>query len=334
LGLEAVTNEQPPIIDISGLCEGEPHALERVARDLPPACAEWGAFLISGHGVPPERLVRFDGAMRALFDLEPEAKATLRRTRENARGYYDEELTKNRPDWKEVFDYGAEHDAGAAGSEHSDGVNQWPADMPRIRDELLDHYDRCERIGLALLRALCASLGLAADTLTTAFEEHSSFVRLNRYAPCPEPAPAEAPLFPECGHLGVHHHTDAGALTVLFQDDVAGLQVMKGDRFMVVEPVPNTFVINLGDMLQVWSNDRYRSPIHRVLTNSESTRHSAPFFLNPGYDTICAPLSGILRAGERVHYSPISWSHFRDQRSAGDYADYGHEIQISDFRLD
>ena len=86
-------------------------------------------------------------------------------------------------------------------------------------------------------------------------------------------------------------------------------------------------------MLQVWSNDHYRSPIHRVVASADHTRLSAPFFWNPSYGTICAPLPALLRGGERARYRPVSWAEFRDQRSAGDYADYGAEIQIADFRI-
>ena len=323
--------EQPPTLDIGGLVQGDPGALVRVAAELEAPCVAWGVFHVTGHGIPASALGRFEACMRAFFGLSRAQKRALRRTRENARGYYDEELTKNRPDWKEVFDYGAEREVGSSDAVHSDGINQWPSGLPGFRETLLAHYDACERVGLALLRALCVSLGAAPDALAHAFVGHSSFVRLNRYPPCPDPAPANAPLFPERGAFGVHHHTDAGALTLLVQDAVGGLQVRHGGRFVVIQPVEGALAVNLGDMLQVWSNDRYVSPLHRVLAPRARERLSAPFFLNPSYTTTCRPLLG--RPGEPSRYRPISWSHFRDQRSAGDYADYGHEIQISDFRI-
>jgi isopenicillin N synthase-like dioxygenase len=92
--------------------------------------------------------------------------------------------------------------------------------------------------------------------------------------------------------------------------------------------------VNLADMLQVWSNDRYRSPLHRVIVHRDRERVSAPFFLYPSYETICEPLTGTLGARAKPRFRPISWARFRDQRSAGDYADYGAEIQIDDYRLD
>ena len=85
--------------------------------------------------------------------------------------------------------------------------------------------------------------------------------------------------------------------------------------------------VNLGDMLQVWSNDHYRSPLHRVIASSDRDRYSAPFFFNPSAGAICRPLS------EPPHYRPIPWSEFRSLRSAGDYADLGEEVQISHYRV-
>ena len=108
--------------------------------------------------------------------------------------------------------------------------------------------------------------------------------------------------------------------------------MQRGEELVLVEPVPDALTVNLGDMLQVWSNDRYRSPIHRVIASADHTRFSAPFFWNPSYDTICEPLPA-LSLGDRARYRPVSWARFRDQRSAGDYADYGAEIQIADFRI-
>jgi len=328
---------QPPVIDVTGLVQGDASALERVAADLRAPCAEWGVFQIAGHGVPASELAEFDAAMNAFFDRPNDEKNAVRRTRDNARGYYDEELTKNQPDWKEVFDYGAEPGDAGPPAAHSDGVNQWPeargAEDAELRRVLVRHHASCRGVARALLRALCLSLRVAPESLDRFFEHDSSFVRLNRYASCPEPAAADAPIFPEQGHLGVHHHTDAGAFTLLLQDDVEGLQAHVGGRWTTVDPVPGAFAVNLGDMLQVWSNDRYCSPLHRVILHTDRARCSAPFFYNPSYETVCAPLPGLINAGEPPRFEPVSWAHFRDQRSAGDYADYGAEIQIGDFRI-
>jgi len=324
---------QPPIVDIEGLVEGNGDALARVADALREPCARFGVFHVKGHGIPAKEIDEFDQAMRDFFALPRAEKTALERTRENAWGYYDQELTKNRPDWKEVFDYGREALPGQEPAEHSDGRNQWPSGMPELKPILMRHHAGCDRVSQALLRALSVSLGFEADRLEAYFRENSGFVRLNRYPTCDEPAPPDADHFPEHGKLGVHHHTDAGALTLLYQDEVAGLQAWLEDRFVIVEPVKGALTVNLGDMLQVWSNDRYRSPLHRVLANAERDRYSAPFFLNPSYETVCEPLVDPDVDGPPPRFRSVSWAHFRDQRSAGDFADYGAEIQIEDYRI-
>ena len=174
-------SQSPPIIDVHGLTTGSPGALERVAAELPEACSEWGVFHVVGHEIPASRLQRFGDLTRRFFELPLEVRNRVRRTRENARGYYDEELTKNRPDWKQVFDYGAERTADEPDATHSDGVNQWLDDalLPGFRDAMLAHYEACAELGLALLRCLCASLGLHPDALDTAGMGSSSSERLS-----------------------------------------------------------------------------------------------------------------------------------------------------------
>lgn len=321
--------DQPAVVDIAGLLDGDEQALARVAEAVREPCAGWGAFHVVGHGVAERELARFADAMQAFFALPLREKQAIRRTRDNAWGWYDAELTKNRRDWKEIFDFGPAHSTGC----HSDGTNQWPVGRPTLRDALLDYYAACERIALGLLRPLCVSLGLAPDALADAFEPHTSFARLNRYAPCPDPAPPDAPLLPAKGHLGVHHHTDAGALTVLYQDDVPGLQIERRGRMELVEPVQGAFTINLGDALQVFTNDRFVSPVHRVVASPDRTRLSAPFFLNPAYDAQVTLLPQLTDAADPPHYRTFSWAEFRAARSAGDYADEGREVQIADYRI-
>jgi len=322
----------PEIIDIRGLSSGDARTLDRVAAELESPSRSLGMFHIVGHGLPQNDLARFEAAMRALFALPDPVKQQMRRSRDNAWGYYDEELTKNRPDWKEIFDYGAERDPDHTPPAHSDGTNRWPPGESAMRSALLQHHAECARLGRLLLSALSVSLGFAPDRLAHFFEGDSSFVRLNHYPVCASPAgPDSAPL-PEEGHLGVHPHSDAGAFTILYQDRVASLQIEVGDRFVLVEPVRGALTVNLGDMLRVWSNDRYRSPVHRVLAHRDRERFSAPFFYNPRYDTVCEPIldQGATRA---PRFRPVSWARFRDQRSAGDFANYGSEIQVDDFLL-
>jgi isopenicillin N synthase-like dioxygenase len=133
------------------------------------------------------------------------------------------------------------------------------------------------------------------------------------------------------GYLGINHHTDAGALTLLLQDEQPGLEVFHDGAWKLVEPLPDALVVNIGDIVQVWSNDQYRAPLHRVLANADAERFSVPFFFNPAYSTVYAPLPSTVDTQRPPRYRPINWGEFRAHRAAGDYADAGEYHQISHY---
>jgi len=310
-----------PVIDLAA------SAAEAAIGD---ACRDWGFFQVVGHDIPSPLCERFVRELRRFFALPPEAKRAVERDADNAWGYYDRELTKNVRDWKEVFDFGGE----APSHRKIDGASRWPAELPGFREVMVEYYDACESLGLSLLSTICTSLGLPADALAASFRpDHSSFLRLNHYPACTDPAPADAPDAPARGHLGVGRHSDAGALTLVLESGATGLQVKHAGRWLTIDSVPGAQIVNLGDMLQVWSNDRYRAPLHRVVARADRERFSAPFFLNPGYDTDCAPLAPLVDAEHPARYRAVNWGDFRRGRTAGDYADLGEEIQIERFRV-
>jgi isopenicillin N synthase-like dioxygenase len=133
------------------------------------------------------------------------------------------------------------------------------------------------------------------------------------------------------GHLGVNHHTDAGAITLLLQDDQPGLEVFHDNAWCLVEPRRDALVVNIGDIVQVWSNDRYRATLHRGLASADAERFSAPFFFNPTYGAEYAPLPSMIDADHPPIYRPINWGEFRARRAAGDYANRGEYTQISHY---
>jgi isopenicillin N synthase-like dioxygenase len=315
--------EQVPVIDIRRL--GDDAATLAV---IDRACREWGFFQVVGHAIPQEVLDAMQRRMREFFALPLADKRAIERTATNAWGFYDRELTKNVRDWKQIFDVGP----ALAEGRLAGNVPQWPATLPAFRPTVLAFYEACERLAYRLLGAISVNLGVPADHLFEAFGPgHTSFLRLNYYPRCADPASADSPTMPAAGHLGVHHHTDAGALTLLLQDDQPGLQVHRDGGWYLVEPRADALVVNIGDIVQVWSNDRYRAALHRVLANRDSERYSAPFFFNPASETTYAPLPSAC-GSVPPHYRPIRWGEFRAARAAGDYTDCGEEIQIAHFR--
>lgn len=279
------------------------------------ACEKWGIFNLINHGIPTE-LTRQAIVVNTTFFNQPHPqKQALSRTLDNPWGYYDRELTKNLRDRKEIFDFGP-------------GFHTpWPRQPTDFRDTLETLSRACYALGLQLFDLLGQVLGFGGDSLRSAFEpQHSSFTRLNYY---PMSDALEGSDAPPAGPLGISRHTDAGGLTLLLQDEVSGLQVYR-DGWQEVAPHRGALTVNIGDMLQVWSNDRFRAPLHRVRASQESARYSIAYFLNPTRDCIVEPL---LASGDQPHYRAVNWSEFRDLRAQGDYGDYGEEVQIAHYRL-
>jgi isopenicillin N synthase-like dioxygenase len=109
--------------------------------------------------------------------------------------------------------------------------------------------------------------------------------------------------------------------------------VQRHGRWHLVEPRSDALVVNIGDIVQVWSNDKYKAALHRVaVANPARERYSMPFFLNPSYDTTYEPLPTTVSRERPAAYRRISWREFRGLRAAGDYADIGEEIQIHHYR--
>lgn len=317
---QSVLADEVPVIDIAEL-----HA-ERTLQVLDDACRDWGFFQVVGHGIDAKVLANLENAARTFFASPMPDKQAIARSADNPWGFYDRELTKNTRDWKQIYDYGP-----------PDGENllaQWPATQPAFRTAVLAYYAACERLAFRLLGAISHNLGMAPDHLARGFRpRHTSFLRLNYYPVCPSPARPDGLATPTVGHLGINHHTDAGALTILLQDRQPGLEVYRDGQWYLVTPRADALVINIGDIVQVWSNDRYRAALHRVLANTRADRISAPFFFNPAYSTRYAPLASLLDAAHPPRYRPILWGEFRARRAAGDFADCGEEVQISHYRI-
>ena len=310
-----------PTIDISDL-PSNASTVDEIAQ----ACEEWGFFQVTSHGIDPQLRQQFLTACQEFFHAPALVKQTVMRTQTNPMGFYDRELTKNVRDWKEIFDYGADwHDAEASCQ------SQWPQHWPELQGILRAWFQACEALSLRLMTAIAHALGLPPQSLLENFTAgHTSFARLNYYPLCAAPLTRDPVTLVEQGHLGISRHTDSGALTVLVQDEVAALQVNRDGCWHTIEPVSDGLIINIGDMLQVWSNDRFVAPEHRVLASSTQERFSAPFFFNPANGTVVRPL--VTSEKQPACYRPINWGEFRRGRAAGDYSDEGEEIQISQFR--
>lgn len=316
-----------PVIDIAPLLSSSQDNDARVicVQEIGDACREWGFFYIKNHSISEETVKIFKKDVSEFFHLDQNILDKIRRTKDNSRGYFDDELTKNKLDWKRAFDFGAQD--GSLDNEGMDGKNQWPlvSEHETYEETMRDYYGQMEDLSQILLGAICESLGLESNRLTENFDKnHTSYLRLNYYPICDDTK----------SNMAIHRHTDAGALTILYQDNhVTSLQVCRDEKWYFIPPCEGTFVINIGDMMQVWSNDKYKAPLHRVQANSTHERYSAPFFYNPAYKADVQPLVNENSEEEKPLYSVVNWGDFRAKRFAGDFADVGEEVQISNYRI-
>lgn len=327
----------PPVIDAEGWFAagncGEPS--QHLVQQLRHACTTWGFFQLVNTGLPREQMDRAFAAARAFFSLPLEEKRKIKRGPDNARGFFDDELTKQRTDLKQCFDFGYVPRPDLP-DDHPDNVseiegwNQWPQGQAQFRREMGVWYDECTRLSFKLLEAFALGMGLPPDALHHLFQDgggHTAFMRLNYYPPQPDEVRGV--------QYGVHHHTDAGFLTILLQDEVPGLEVQRGSEWVLVRPIRHALTINVGDMAQVLSNDTFLAPVHRVLPSAhDAPRYSIPFFFNPSMRADIQPLPAFLEGGSKsAAYSPVNWGEFRLRRFQGDYADLGEEVQISQYRV-
>ena len=307
--------EKVPVFDIASLESSA--SLAAIDR----ACREWGVFQVIGHDIDQSLTDELFAVSREFFEQPRQDKRRILRDAENPWGFFDRELTKNRLDWKEIYDFGPANGKLLK--------PRWPDGRLRLRFEpaVRAYYANCKEIALRLLSAIASNLGVSPEYLARGFDSaHTSFLRLNYYPKYPgAPGGSEQPF-------GVGKHTDSGALTLLLQDEQPGLEVWRDGEWLLVPPLAGALVVNLGDMVQVWSNDCYQAALHRVVTNPLEDRYSVPFFLSPSYETTYEPLPTTVTTHRPARYRPIHWREFRALRAAGDFADIGEEIQITHYR--
>lgn len=310
-----------PTVDIR-----DPSGLSLDALDA--ACADHGFFLLEGHGLD-DLIDRTWQATTDFFSSDPANKEAIRRSPEAMLGWYDRELTKRKRDHKEVFDF----IDPAIPDDRS--PNRWPAGPDGFRSTMADFFDGFAALAADTLSLVQATLGLDVETAAAhPSARTTSTVRLNHY-PVDDPVPAdERDGLNPLGDVALGHHTDPGVLTLLLQDDTGGLQAASREHGWIdVEPRPGTIVVNLGDTMQVWTNDRYRAAIHRVAPMTEQSRYSIPFFSNPARDCVIEPIAALAAGGAR--YRPFTWKEFIRGRAEDNFADYGvDDIQIGHFALD
>ena len=305
---------QVPVVDLSDLWStGAPvraDAADRIAREIHQACRTIGFFYVTGHGIAPARVAQAMAAAQAFFDLPLEQKMAIHMRRSPASAGYepiaaqvldsqDPLAERAPPDLKESFYCGLElpeSDPWSARRLRGYGHNQWPQQVPAVREALVPYYAEMSRLGMHLLRLMARSLDLDEHWFAPYFDPPSATLRLIKYPP----QPADARV----NQIGAGAHTDWGGVTILAQDDSGGLEVRnRAGEWIDAPPIRDAFVINLGDLMARWTNGVYSSNLHRVKNHrSGADRYSIPFFMSPRPDARIEAIPGCVSADRPQRY--------------------------------
>jgi isopenicillin N synthase-like dioxygenase len=280
-----------PVIDVNPLVPGTEQRHE-VAAEIARACRESGFFYIVGHRVDQNLQQRLEEVSREFFaqDLETKLQISMSRGGKAWRGYFPVggELTSGKPDLKEGIYFGAEleddHSMVKAGTPMH-GRNLFAGDIPQFREVVLDYMAAMTRLGHSLTAGIALSLGLEESYFADRYTSDPLILfRIFNYPPSPSLAEDES-------RLGVGEHTDYGLLTILRQDMSGGLEVKIKSRWVAAPPIPNSFVCNIGDMLERITGGQYLSTPHRVRNTTGRDRLSFPFFFDPNFNAEVKPIN-------------------------------------------
>jgi isopenicillin N synthase-like dioxygenase len=290
------------------------------ARLMDAAASEYGFFYIIGHGIAQAGIDALIAQSRTFFSLDVPAKERIHMSLGGRawRGWFPVggELTSGRPDLKEGVYFGEEIDESdprVRAGLPLHGRNLFPG-LPGFRDAVLEYMGQQSALGQQVMALLALGLGLPADWFAAAYTSQPTILfRIFHYPPLPASADSEL--------QGVGEHTDYGLLTLLYQDDVGGLQVKHDSGWIDVPHVPGSFVVNVGDMLERLTSGRYRSALHRVINRSGRSRMSMPFFFDPQFDAQLRLIEGVRPRVSRPELA-ARWDGLDLRNIRGTYGDY------------
>ncbi|CAK9133842.1 unnamed protein product [Ilex paraguariensis] len=288
-----------PVIDLQNLSSGDNSLRATTLSLISGACRHWGFFQVVNHGVSHDLMTRAREVWREFFHLPLEEKQVHANSPATYEGYGSRLGVQKgaKLDWSDYFFL---HFL----PESMRDENKWPSLPPSCRELVAEYGKEVVKLCENLMKVLSVNLGLGEDYLQQAFggDDVGACLRVNFYPKCPQPDLT----------LGLSSHSDPGALTLLLpDDDVSGLQVRQGDNWITVKPVPNAFIVNIGDQIQVLSNAAYKSVEHRVIVNSVKERVSLAFFYNPKGDILIEPAKELVTEERPALYPPMTFNAYR-----------------------
>ncbi|KAG6530217.1 probable 2-oxoglutarate-dependent dioxygenase SLC1 [Zingiber officinale] len=267
--LEHGSNFRLPVIDMARLRSSSAADRIQALEAVDKACKEYGFFQVVNHGMNEEGMRKMMAAGRRFFEqgFEERKKWMTSDIRGKVRyGTSFNEINDTVLCWRDFLKLNCQP--------LQEMLPLCPSSPKDLRDEVVSYVEEIQVLFLEIMAVVLEALGVRKEeSLMEEFEEGSHMLIVNYFPPCPNPDLT----------LGMPPHSDYGFLTLLLQDDIAGLQVYHRDRWFTIDPLFNSIVVNIGDHLEIFSNGRYKSVLHRVLVNSTKPRmsiaslHSLPF---------------------------------------------------------
>ena len=301
-----IPSTQPaiPVIDIGPLSSANVEDRRGVAAEINAACLRSGFFYIQNHGIPQGLIEAVESQAKAFFDLPDAEKDKINRTKSICNRGWEALRSQalevgGQPDLKESLyigrDLPLDHPAVVAKT-FNHGPNQWPDGLHGFKATMRAYHEAMVDLGERMMGGLALALSLEESYFDAFARDSMTTLRLLHYPPQPADAHAD--------QRGAGAHTDFGTLTFLLQDANGGLQVRDpaSGAWIDAPPIAGTYVVNLGDTISRWTNDRYRSTLHRVINRSGRERYSVPFFFSGNADHVVSCLPGCTAPGEQPKY--------------------------------
>jgi isopenicillin N synthase-like dioxygenase len=288
--------------DLAGTFGADSRARAAAAAEVRAACRDTGFMYVKNHGVDQSLIDRAFNESRRFFSQPDDEKLKVR-ARRGSNGYHPVESQALDPtspaDLKES--YTSTRQALPGTPDYAE--NRWPENLPSFEDNIQAYREAVRNLAIHISRLIALSVDMPLNYFDPFFDNQKASLRLLRYPPMPGG--------PNKNQLGAGAHTDFGWITVLAQDEHGGLEVetASGD-WIAVDPIPGTFIVNLGDLVPAWTNGRYHSSLHRVLNKKSGIdRYSIVLFFNPRYETVVETIPSCLAPGEAPKPPFVSGEH-------------------------
>ncbi|GLT83225.1 hypothetical protein SLE2022_015260 [Rubroshorea leprosula] len=307
--LVIVEEQELPLIDLGRLSMDDEEEREGCEREIVRASEDWGFFQIINHGISKDILEMIREEQVKVFKQPFSKKCKEDKYLNLSAGSYrwgtPTATCLKQLSWSEAFHIPITDISGAAGVKGT-----------TLSSTMEQFATTLAGLALKLAEILAEKLGQQSTFFQENCLANTCYLRMNRYPSCPVPAEV----------FGLMPHTDSDFLTILHQDQVGGLQLVKEGKWIAVKPKPEALIVNIGDLFQAWSNNVYKSVKHRVVTNPWRERFSIAYFLCPSYETV------IHSCCEPAIYRKFTFREYR-QKVREDVQKYGYKVGLPRFQI-